>query len=159
MTEPKDFKWALQVTGLSLDMEDAVALCANADPMMHIVRGSDGKPFAILTSLQLDALGTAREVDEVAQRLLALINGALFVIDPARTPLAAAGTIERCANGKWKHHLMAADLVTRSPRVGTIGIAIAGQEPSRPTRSPTSSLAMVGGGSAGSSCSRCTKVS
>jgi hypothetical protein len=64
MTELKYFKWALQVTGQSLDMEDALLLCANADPMLHIVRGSDGKPFPILTSLQLDPLGTAREVDE-----------------------------------------------------------------------------------------------
>lgn len=139
MTEPKPFKWALQLTGPNLDIEDALAWYAKADPMITL-EGINGKPVPVLTSPQLDVLGTAREAQEVAQRLLALVNGVLFVIEPARTPLKAAGICERLTDGEWNFHLMSVGLVTGRSRVMAVGIAIVGGEPSPQHTRPSAAV-------------------
>ena len=87
----------------------------NSDPTIHSV-GSDANPLFLLTSPQLEALAAAREVEDAATKLLAIVNdGVLFVLEPERVPfLISGGVQERGADGNWIHHLTAIDLVARS---------------------------------------------
>jgi hypothetical protein len=114
MTKAQKFRWALQVSAPRLDMDDAIALYGtNSDPTIHSV-GSDANPLFLLTSPQLEALAAAREVEDAATKLLAIVNGVLFVLEPERVPLTSGGVQERGADGNWIHHLTAIDLVARS---------------------------------------------
>jgi hypothetical protein len=118
--------WALQVSAPRLDMDDAIALYGtNSDPTIHTFR-SDANPLSLMTSPQLEVLGTAREVEDAATKLLAIVNGVLFVLDPERAPLTSGGVQERGADGKWVHHLTAVDLIARS-RVRADGVIVGAQ--------------------------------
>jgi hypothetical protein len=140
MTEPREFRWALQVSAPRFDMDDAIAWYgANSDPTIHNV-GSDTTPLFLLTSPQLEVLGTASEVEDVAAKLLAIVNGVLFVLEPDRVPLTSAGVQERGADGKWIHHLTATGLVTGRSRVRAIGMAIVGGQPSSQHTRPAPAL-------------------
>jgi hypothetical protein len=139
MTEPGKFRWALQVSAPRFDMDYAIAwFGSNSDPTIHNV-GCDTNPLFLLISPQLEVLGTPSEVEDVAAKLLAIVNGALFVLDPDRVPLTSGGVQERGADGKWIHHLTAVNLTGRS-RVRAIGITIAGGQPSSQHTRPAPAL-------------------
>ena len=113
MAETQQFRWALQVRASHIDMEDAIARYgANTDPTIRSV-GSDSQPLFLLTSPQLDRLDTPREVEKLATKLLAIVNGTLFVLVPDRIPLTSGGVQEQTADGKGIHHLIAADSLSR----------------------------------------------
>ena len=130
--ETPQFRWALQLTGARMDMEDAVTLFgANSDPTIRTMDDGNGNTINLLTSPQLDLFNTAREVDEAAKRLLGIVNGVLFVLEPGRAPLAAAGVRERNANGGWNAYAIAGtvNLIERNDRLRAVGMAILGGEP------------------------------
>jgi len=80
-------------------MDDAIAWYgANSDPTIHNI-GSDITPLFLLTSPQLEMLGTASEVQDVAAKLLAIVNGVLFLRARPRTIDLRRGPGTR---GKWK---------------------------------------------------------
>lgn len=132
MTKAKEFTWALQVSGQKIDIDDTLALYGeNSDPSIHQMNGGDGQLVTVLTSPQFELLSTATEVDEVATRLLKIINGTLFVVDPGRAPLASGGIRKRSPNGGWDYHLVAGTghIISRS-RARGVGVAIINGEPS-----------------------------
>jgi hypothetical protein len=135
----KQFRWALEVTGPPLDIEDATTLFgADSDP--SIITDA-GKQITVLTSSQLDSLTSAREVDEVAKRLLAMVNGILFVLEPGRDPLKAAGVRERREDGTWNIHLVpAAALLIGRGRLRAVGMAIFGGQPAPEYLRPPAAL-------------------
>ena len=107
----REFRWALQLTGANFDIDDAIAAFgAGSDPEVHSL-DDRGNRIALLTSPRLDGLDDTREVDQVAKRLLALVNGALFVLDARREPLTSGGIRERNASGGWNHYLVAEGVV------------------------------------------------
>jgi hypothetical protein len=120
-----------------MDIEDAITLYgANSDPAMQTMDDGTGRSVTLLTSPQLDLLSSATEVDEVAKRLLGIVNGVLFILEPGRIPLAAAGVLEQRADGKWNHHVIAETFIDRS-RLSAVGMTIAGGKPSpQHTRPP-----------------------
>jgi hypothetical protein len=126
----KQFRWALELTGSRIDIEDAIRLFgAESDPSIITIDDA-GTQITVLISPQLDSLDSAREVDEVAKRLLATVNGILFVLEPARDPLKAAGVRERKAEGKWNFHFVpAAGLIIARGRARASGMAIASGAP------------------------------
>lgn len=130
MTETQQFRWALQVAAPQLDMEDAIAwFGSNSDPTIRSF-GSDAQPLFLLTSPQMEVLDAAREVEDVATRLLAIVNGVLFVLESDRVPLTSAGVQERAADGKWINHLGAIGISNGRSRARAGGMAIVGGMPS-----------------------------
>jgi hypothetical protein len=106
----KQFEWALVIRGSSVDLEDAVRLFGEeqTDPSIHMITPRDGEsPITVLTSSQMDDLARHDQVHEVANRLLGLVNGALFVLDAVREPLTGYQLRKREADGKWGHYLFA----------------------------------------------------
>ena len=95
MSDDSAFRWALALKGGHIDVADATALCSQADPRIHQVPDREGAPLLVLTSPQLDTLDDPHQAEAVAERLLALVNGILFVRDRARDPLVADGIRER----------------------------------------------------------------
>lgn len=124
--------WALQLTGAAIDVDEAITLfgAANSDPKIQAF-DDKGTPITLLTSAQLDHLNNAAEVDQVAKRLLGIVNGTLFVRDPGRIPLIAGGVRERSDDRKWNHNLIAATgLIIARSRAKAVGVAIVDGEPS-----------------------------
>jgi hypothetical protein len=120
----REFRWALQLTGADIDIEDAIAAFGvGSDPEVHRL-DDRGNRLTLLTSPRLDGLDDVREVDQVAKRLLALVNGVLFVLDANREPLTSGGFRERNANGRWNHHPVAEGLTIGRGRLRGIGVAI-----------------------------------
>jgi hypothetical protein len=126
MSETQRFRWALQVSAPRHDMEDAIALFGTHFDLMIQSVGSDTDPLFLLTSPRLEVLDAAREVHDAATKLLAIVNGVLFVLEPDRVPLTSAGVQERKEDGKWIHHLTAIDLVVRS-RLRADAVIISGE--------------------------------
>jgi hypothetical protein len=140
MTEPQQFRWALQLSAPQLDIEDAIAWCgSNSDPTIRSL-GSDAIPLFVLTSPQMEVLDNAREVEDVATRLLAIVNGVLFVLEPDRVPLASVGVVERRADGKWNHHVTSVGVMAGRSRASAAGMAIVGGQPSPQHTRPAPAL-------------------
>jgi hypothetical protein len=140
MTALRQFRWALQVSAPRFDMDDAIAWYgANSDPTIHNA-GSDTIPLFLLTSPQLEVLSSAAEVEDLAAKLLAIVNGVLFVLESDRVPLSSAGVQERRADGKWIHHLTAIGLSTGRSRARAIGMAIVGGHPSSQHTAPAPAM-------------------
>jgi hypothetical protein len=124
MTEMSQFRWGLKMTGPKVDLEAAIILYeANSDLSVTSIDDGDAKPSALLTSPQLEAFDKPTDVENAAKRLLGVVNGVLFVLEPARTPLAFGGVRERNANGNWTYHISPPLVISRS-RVMGIGVAI-----------------------------------
>ena len=104
-SERRCFRWALVISGSSRDLEDAGGFFAQADPAIHVITPEGSTPVTVLTSPQMDALDDRRQVHDVAQRLLALVNGALFIADPAREPLKWSELRKRNDDGTCDEHI------------------------------------------------------
>jgi hypothetical protein len=140
----KQFEWALGLTGSQFDLEDAVALFGDqSDPSVHVLDAEASGDFkTILTSPQMDELSAARQVYGVANRLLSLVNGALFVLDPAREPLKGGGLRKRHADGKLTHFLIAqSGTIANRTRFGRHIICKVGEQP--PTQPPPAPVKWV----------------
>jgi len=141
MEQEHQFTWAMAVEGAKIDVNDAVSLFNDhPDISIRYTTGSDDSPLLVLTSPQLDALEQAHQVQETADRLLALVNGALFVLEPAREPLRGCGIRRRRHNGTWDDHIViaAAFMMLRSRSSATfIGAALVdGKEAPEALRPP-----------------------
>jgi hypothetical protein len=109
MEQEHQFTWAMALEGAKIDVNDAVTLFNDhPDISVRYITGSDDSPLLVLTSPQLDALEQPHQVQETADRLLALVNGALFVLEPAREPLRGCGIRRRRPDGKWDEHIVIA---------------------------------------------------
>jgi hypothetical protein len=118
----KEFHWALEVAGTSFDLEDAVAIFGEeSDPTVRRIEVGEGEaPITILTSPQMEALSTPDHVLGVANRLLSLVNGALFVRGAEREPLKITGLRSRRAGGNWDQHLVQEETVIARDRFGAV---------------------------------------
>lgn len=102
MRKTQQFRWALELTAPRLDMDDALAWFGScADPTIRNV-GNEASPLFALTSPQMEGLTTPQEVEEVARRLLAIVNGVLFALEADRQPLTSDGVMERTSSGWHK---------------------------------------------------------
>jgi hypothetical protein len=128
----KDFQWALALTGTQLDLEDAIALFGEeSDPSVHVVGVQEGGgSITILTSPQMDALGDAHQVHDVANRLLSLVNGARFVRDPDSKPLI--GGLRKRRDGAWDQYISASFAGTGRARIEAVVMRVDGEPPTQP---------------------------
>ena len=131
MEQEHQFTWAMALEGAKIDVNDAVTLF-KGHPVISVdyIVGSDDSSLLVLTSPQLDALKQPHQVQEMADRLLALVNGALFVLEPARQPLRGCGIRRRRPDGKWDEHSVVAtgQLMGRSSVKATATRLVDGKE-------------------------------
>ena len=139
MTE-KQLRWALQLRGPQFDIDDAIALFGESSDLTVRNVGSDAAPLFVLTSPQLDGLGDSLEAEKLATKLLAIVNGILFVLQPDRVPLASTGIQERAANGRWIHHLVAVGLSVGRSRARADSMVLVGGKPSPQHTRPAPAL-------------------
>jgi hypothetical protein len=128
----KDFQWALALNGTRFDLEDAVALFGGdvVDPAVHLVEVEWGPPITILTSPHMDELSAPHQVLGVASRLLALVNGALFVRQAQREALNVRVLYKRRDDGPWDQHGFPSHFIDVD-RVGTPVVQANGTPPSQ----------------------------
>ena len=134
----RQFRWALELTGEGFEIADATALYGeNSDPEIQNLDAGE-RTITLLTSPQLDTLTSSDEVEQVARRLLGLVNGVLFVMEPSRVPLAPVGVRERKAEGGWIHYGRAS--AHGRARARAVGVAIVGGVPSPEHMRPSPAL-------------------
>ena len=93
-------------------------------------RNGTGNTRPILTSPQLDTLVDPHEVEATAKRLLGIVNGALFLVQPVRIPLFPGGVIEQNSSGKFNQYILAEHFKGRSRvNASAIVVSVAGASP------------------------------
>ena len=115
-------------------MDDALACFGSCtDPTIRNV-GNEASPCFALTSPQMEGLTTHQEVEEVAKRLLGIVNGVLFALEADHQPLSFDGILERSSTG-WNKHIAAVMHGRSRARAG--GMALVHGKPSpQHTRPP-----------------------
>jgi hypothetical protein len=100
--------WVFEVRGDAGSLEDAATIYqAGADIKLGKFDDGPGRTFFGMRSPQFDSLVTARAVHELGLRLLAIVNGILFIRDPRRRALIPGGVRNKNANGTWNITLIA----------------------------------------------------
>lgn len=90
-------RWGVALMGHKFDIADALEYWGSSDGVVRIVRVQDNRGAAVagLFADGLDRLSAAAEVARHAQLLLDRVNGALFVRNPRRQPIAIADVFEK----------------------------------------------------------------
>lgn len=92
-------KWAVAVEGDEQDLQDAAELFAVGK--VTVRRGVVTSGDAVLLAEEIELLQSVEEVRDAAERMINVVNGILFLEEPARTPLRVVGIHERNATGGW----------------------------------------------------------
>jgi len=94
-------RWAIALGGDELDLEDARKLFGGpAGPIrVGVIETVNQRRVDALFARALDELPDASAVREPADRLVSILNGALFVFDPGRVPVQVRGVHEWQVDG------------------------------------------------------------
>jgi hypothetical protein len=101
--EPLDGRIAVALEGHSIDLDDACSFFPEGEGEVQICRITipPNEKYVLLANV-LNGLKDETEVIRMANRLIDLVNGVLFLEDPQRQPIASQGVHHRqAANGNW----------------------------------------------------------
>jgi hypothetical protein len=101
--EPLDGRIAVGLEGQPIDLDDACSFFPVGEGEVQICRITipPNEKYVLLADV-LNGLKDETEVIRMANRLIDLVNGVLFLEDPQRRPIASQGVHHRqAANGNW----------------------------------------------------------
>src|SRR5205807_4047010 len=93
--------WAVALDGEQPDLQDAIRLFRNGSEISVRDGTLPDVSQAVLMANEFEASSSALEVRNAAERLLNLLNGILFIEEPARRPLRLVGVYEKNPDGTW----------------------------------------------------------
>jgi hypothetical protein len=109
IVDPMPSRWAVELRGDSVDLTEAADLLGKDNQVCvrsGVVTGSPD--VTLLSAKEFEVLPTAAEVHSAGERILALLNGILYVQEEARKPIAPGGVRERLPNGQWSITMLVA---------------------------------------------------
>lgn len=101
MMARKERRWALSILGNPVDLGDAIHLFGRAGRFEVATLEANGRSHTAIFADALDAASGRDEVRDLGGRLVGHLSGALFALDPERSPLTADEVLERSADGTW----------------------------------------------------------
>lgn len=101
MTARPERRWAMSMLGHPIDLDDARHLFGRAGRFEVAAVEASGRGHTAIFADALDAASGPDEVRDLGGRLVEHLSGALFALDPERSPLTADEVLERSANGAW----------------------------------------------------------
>ena len=95
-----DKRWAVRLSGEIIDLREATELFGSG---CQIVRDEilPEREAVVLQADEFELLEEPREVYDAAERVLVPLNAALYLDDPARSPLSIASVHRRNDDGYW----------------------------------------------------------
>jgi hypothetical protein len=95
-------RWAVSLKGENIDVADARALFGqHGNVRVRTIQTFSGQEKTALISDDFENMSDEFQVHQAAERILALVNGILFVGDASRAPIQIDGVHRRAENGHW----------------------------------------------------------